>query len=855
MSGISNTGTRLEWALRYIKLGWPVFPLEGKIPLKGSNGSKDATLNEAQVREWWNRYPRANIGIATSHRFFVVDVDIKKGGEESFEFLVNQYGRFPDTIEQVTGSGGRHLLFALPDFPVLNSEGWIAPGIDIRGSGGYIVASNSIHPETKREYFWDGITEIEQQAVAAAPAWVLEKLKNQKNQPRPGTAPLAVPAEIVEGGRNAQLFKAACAMRRKGFSEEEIYATIRAVNIARCRPPLEEREVRGIAASSARYAPDRKASVFAGSGSAPPKENAAGDGGDELPITAADVEAAADEIIGRNSLIDAMRLAASVATLREMNRAVIIAKFRQHFGREFLLREFRNAMKDAAGDSGAPPEDPPPEGEAPAPGGPDLRGYPHTDSGNGERIVALFGSEIRYCVEMEKWLVWDGRRWAVDEMNVIHQKAKYMARLLYAQADGNSTLEKHARESESRGGIRAAIDCAATEKGIPISAADLDQHPLLLNCMNGVVDLKSGTLLPHNREFFITKLCPVAFDPKARCPRFQAFVEWSMGGNIDAELPERTVRLVGFLQRAFGYALTSDVGEKAIFVLHGEGGNNGKTTLLNTFRDLLGKDYSGQLVIDTVMSMKNQDATTRADLADLRGVRFVVTSEVEKEHRLNEGKIKYLTAGMGSIKSCRKYENPIEFTATHKLFMDCNHRPHVRGVDDAIWRRLKLVPFEITVTEEERDLQLPDKLRSELPGILAWAVRGCKAWLDNGLGDPPEISSAGALWREHDDPLKEFLEDCCDVDDPETTEENRSYVTVTDLGAAYEWWAKKNRERYPLGRESFNERMIAKKFIQKRGRRIAGKQARTWEGLELKSDIQEQVDRAPRFSGAMMRDD
>jgi phage/plasmid-associated DNA primase len=130
-----------------------------------------------------------------------------------------------------------------------------------------------------------------------------------------------------------------------------------------------------------------------------------------------------------------------------------------------------------------------------------------------------------------------------------------------------------------------------------------------------------------------------------------------------------------FLQRAFGYALTSDVSEKAVFILHGERGNNGKTTLLTLFRDLLGKDYSGQLVIDTVMSMKNQDATTRADLADLRGVRLVVTSEVEKEHKLNEGKIKYITAGMGSIKSCRKYENPIEFEATHKLFMDCNHRP------------------------------------------------------------------------------------------------------------------------------------------------------------------------------------
>lgn len=119
---------------------------------------------------------------------------------------------------------------------------------------------------------------------------------------------------------------------------------------------------------------------------------------------------------------------------------------------------------------------------------------------------------------------------------------------------------------------------------------------------------------------------------------------------------------------------------------------------------------------------------------------------------------------MGSIKSCRKYENPIEFIATHKLFMDCNHRPTVRGVDDAIWRRLKLVPFSITISEDEKDTQLPDKLRAELPGILAWAVRGCAEWFKSGLGDPPEVSEANQEWREHDDPLKDFLEDCCKLD-------------------------------------------------------------------------------------------
>jgi putative DNA primase/helicase len=136
----------------------------------------------------------------------------------------------------------------------------------------------------------------------------------------------------------------------------------------------------------------------------------------------------------------------------------------------------------------------------------------------------------------------------------------------------------------------------------------------------------------------------------------------------------RTERLCAFLQRAFGYALTADVSEKSVFVLWGEKGNNGKTTLVTAFKAIL-DEYAEEISIDTLMSTKAQDATLRADLADLRGARFVTTSEVEKEHRLSEGELKYITAGMGNIKSCRKYENPITFKATHKLFMDYNHQP------------------------------------------------------------------------------------------------------------------------------------------------------------------------------------
>ena len=577
---------------------------------------------------------------------------------------------------------------------------------------------------------------------------------------------------------------------------------------------------------------------------------------DEEPVSPADIEAAIDAAIAADDLIAAIRLAPEVAKVRPPVRAVIKTKLKLHFDRKFsesIAREFDRAIADAEseldGGDGPGQKPPPPGAERDGgPLGPDLLCQPFEDSGNGERIVALFGQQVRYCHEFKKWLVWDGKRWAIDELNVMRQKGKEMARLIYAQAarldDGSSlrkAAEKHARQSESYAAISNALGMAASERGIPISALALDQHPYLLNCLNGVVDLRTGKLLPHNREFLITKLCPVAYDAKAPCPQFQRFIEWAMGSDVvlegenvsdAAELSEKTARLVNFLQRALGYGLTADVSEKSVFVFYGYGGNNGKTTLLTLFRDLLGRDYASLLLIETVMASKGAvDSTARADMADLRGARFVQTSEVSKEDKLNSQRVKYLTQGMGYIKSRRLYENPLEFEATHKLFMDCNYRPKVREGDDAIWRRLKLVPFEVTVEKDKLDLSLPDKLRTELAGILAWAVRGTQAWFKDGLGEPPEVSDAGKDWREDDDPLKDFLEDCCDA-------KEGLFVPVSDLMAGYLWWAKENGEKYALGRQMFNEWLIGKGFKQGRRRPSGGgKVVRLWEGLELKSEV------------------
>lgn len=581
------------------------------------------------------------------------------------------------------------------------------------------------------------------------------------------------------------------------------------------------------------------------------EQPSSGEAPDEVSLTAEDIHGAIDEAIAADDMVACLRMLPNIAKLAMLDHSIIKAKLKKAFGDDFSAKEFekliREEIKAALGSGDGqeknPSPSPPWESGGEPPEVPDLRYYPLTDGGNGERIVALFGKDIRFCSEMKKWLVWNGVRWAVDEFNVMRQKGKQMARLLYAQSAKEDTpeklrgpLDKHARASEMYSAISNALGQAATEPGIPISALDLDRHAMLLNCPNGIVDLSARPpkLIEQRREFLLTKLCPVEYHPEAKCPQFMEFVHWAMGAVEDRELTEHTKHLVAFLSRAFGYALTGNVSTRVVFVFYGEG-KNGKSTLLSLFRCLLGEDYSGELLIDTVMSMNKQDATARADLADLRGSRFVMTTEVEKEHRLKEGTIKSITAGIGSrVKSCKKYENPITFPAEHKLFMDCNHRPQIKGADKAIWDRMRLVPFDVRIPEDQEDAELPNRLRTELQGVLAWAVKGCLAWQEEGLGNPPEVAKAGKEWQEHDDPLKEFLEDACNIEDD-------LFVAVSDLMAGYLWWCKENSEKWPRGRQDFNEHLYAKNFKQERRWMTddsgTKKQTRIWEGIELKTYV------------------
>jgi putative DNA primase/helicase len=387
------------------------------------------------------------------------------------------------------------------------------------------------------------------------------------------------------------------------------------------------------------------------------------------------------------------------------------------------------------------------------------------DTGNADRLILKYGDRLRYCPAFRKWLVWDGRRWAVDDKSAARRLAKqamleYLTEATLAEDADNQHFAYVSLEARRIANLLSMAECE-----LVITPAELDTHPFLINFLNGTLDLRTGELAPHNQAHFITKLVHHNYEPRAGCPLFQSVVARMMGNHPDASEPEldRAERMVNYLQRALGYSLTGTTEEKAVFVPFGKG-NNGKTTLLSTFLLLL-EEYSVLLQVDTLMA-RQESNNTQADLADLRGARFVMTSETEEGQRLSQGKLKRITQGMGKIKATRKYENPIEFPETHKLWMDTNSKPTIRAADDqATFNRLHPIPFTVTIPPEEIDKSLPRKLLGEAEGILAWAVEGAKLWRQHGLGKPPEVVAANDDWRAENDQLGRFVEECCVVAD------------------------------------------------------------------------------------------
>lgn len=404
---------------------------------------------------------------------------------------------------------------------------------------------------------------------------------------------------------------------------------------------------------------------------------------------------------------------------------------------------------------------------------------PLTDAGNGERFAALYGRDWRHVRQAGGWHYWDGRRWVLDQTGRAMQAGKGLARALMAAAacvaaeDLRKAAAAWAIRCESRARIESMLELAATEPGIAAVPGDFDQDPFLLNCLNGVIDLRTGELLEHRRAYMMTKLAPSEYEPGFRHPLWERFLHDATGGDQE---------LASFLQRAAGYSTSGTTREEKLFLVLGPSAT-GKSTFLEALKAALG-DYS--YTADFEAFILKRDPGIRNDIAALQGRRLVVSIEVEEGKRLAVALVKSLT-GRDTVTARRLYCEPFEFRPACKLWLAANDPPRVRHQDDAIWRRILRVPFEHQIPPERRDPTLKARLIESAEcrkAILAWLVEGALRWQEDGLQEPDAVRRATEAYRESEDPIVEFLEDCAALEADATTR-------ASALRRAYEQWAER----------------------------------------------------------------
>jgi len=411
------------------------------------------------------------------------------------------------------------------------------------------------------------------------------------------------------------------------------------------------------------------------------------------------------------------------------------------------------------------------------------------DVSNARRFADQHCERVRFWHGRNKWVLWRDY-WKEDEVMEVSELAKETARRIFAEASTLPSEEaiamgKWAEKSMSRDKLHAMLDLAKSDPRIRAATEQFDALPYLINFTSGTFDIETAQLRQHSREDFITKMVHYPYAPSAIADTWRQFIAQTFG------------ELSDWIQTAVGYSLTGDVSEKVAFLLVGRT-NTGKSTFLSTLRTIFA-DYCSTLRVETLMWNRVQDNNAAADLADLRGARFVTTSETEEGQRLREAQLKSITQGIGEIKTARKYENPIRFRETHKLWIDANHAPIIRGTDDAIWNRLLPIPCKHQVTEgQDLDRDLPKKLLAEAPGIIAWAVNGAVRWKAEGLPRPNIILDARNEWRERMDLIGQFLEEEC---------EPGEWGEVTEAYRVFVEYAKSHGEQHPIVSTAFGLRL------------------------------------------------
>lgn len=444
-------------------------------------------------------------------------------------------------------------------------------------------------------------------------------------------------------------------------------------------------------------------------------------------------------------------------------------------------------------------------------------GFALSDAGNAELFAHLYGDVVRYDHQRGRWLRWDQHRWAPDEDGQIWRWAVLAAReraKAAAEMDGDSAKRVFAwaKASENARSVENMLKHAKATYPLADNGRGWDANPMLIGVTNGVINLTTGQLRDGKPSDRITMSTGIAFDPAATCPRWEQFM---------TEVFEGETEVIDYIQRAFGYSLTGSTREQVLFLGHGVGAN-GKSTLMKFLR-AVGGDYACNIASDTIKS-KNTESHP-AEIAQLVGKRIVTCVESTEGGKLHDERIKGLVGG--DVQSARFMRGDwFSFLPVLKLWLVTNHLPKVTDDSEGFWRRMRRVPFEREFKGADMDLELDDKLFLELPGILAWAVRGAVEWHRRGLQAPQKVMMATWEYRASSDPLADFISECCVVD-------GEAMCTAGEIFKRYQAWCEQQgMSRWDmLSNTSFGTRMTER---YQKGKMNHG--TRIYKGIRVRYD-------------------
>jgi putative DNA primase/helicase len=415
---------------------------------------------------------------------------------------------------------------------------------------------------------------------------------------------------------------------------------------------------------------------------------------------------------------------------------------------------------------------------------------PHfSDDALALRFADQHADDRRYVALSSRWLRWNQIHWELDRTLDTFDAARAICRRAAVECNDS----KNATSIASAGTVAAIERLARSDRRLAAMMDQFDVNPDLFGAPQ-TVDLRTGEAYPPRRDDYMTKCAAVApAPPGTLCPRWIAFLNRVTAGDQG---------LIGFLQRYVGYSMTGHVGEHVFAFLHGTGAN-GKGTFINTIATIFGA-YAAVVPMDLFMTAKNERHPT--ELAKLQGVRLAIAHETQQGRHWDEAKIKTLTGG-DKLTGRFMRQDFFDFVPTHKFLISGNHKPSLTGIDEAIQRRLLMVPFNIQIPKGERDPDLPEKLKAEWPAILRWALDGCLEWRSSGLMVPEIVRKASEAYFAEQDSTGEWLEEC-------TCRDPNSFTRTRDLFASWKRWAEARNLRVDSERvfsQALSDRGLEKK--------------------------------------------